>query len=56
MEKYFATLFEDIRHEHPLTLLLSLTDDGIRKQARIMDPELNLRKSCLRKATQAKNS
>ena len=33
MESYFANLFEDIRHERSLILLLSLTDEGILIQA-----------------------
>ena len=33
MEKYFSSLFEDVRHERSLILLLSLTDEGILKQS-----------------------
>ena len=29
MESYFATLFEDIRHERSLILILSLTDSNL---------------------------
>ena len=29
MEAYFATMFEDVRHERSLILLLSLTDPDI---------------------------
>ena len=32
MENYFISLFEDVRHERSLILLLSLTDEGILKQ------------------------
>ena len=33
MESYFVTMFEDIRHERSLILLLSLTDPDILKQS-----------------------
>ena len=33
MENYFISLFEDVRHERSLILLLSLTDEGILKQS-----------------------
>ena len=33
METYFATMFEDVRHERSLILLLSLTDPDILKQS-----------------------
>ena len=33
MENYFISLFEDVRHERSLFLLLSLTDEGILKQS-----------------------
>ena len=32
MEGYFTTIFEDVRHERTLILLLSLTDPDILKQ------------------------
>ena len=32
-EEYFAVVFEDVRHEQTLILLLSLTDHNILKQA-----------------------
>ena len=31
MEIYFATLFEDVRHERSLIILLSLTDPDVLK-------------------------
>ena len=37
MEAYFATMFEDIRHERSLMLLLSLTDPDILKQSKFTD-------------------
>ena len=33
MENYFIPLFEDVRHERSLILLLSVTDEGILKQS-----------------------
>ena len=42
MEQYFATMFEDVRHERPLILLLSLTDPDILKQSNITDDEINI--------------
>ena len=40
MEQYFSNLFEDIRHERSLILLLSLTDPDILKQSKITDDEI----------------
>ena len=37
MEAYFATLFEDVRHERNLILLLSTTDPDILKQSKFTD-------------------
>ena len=45
MEQYFNTIFEDIRHERSLILLLPLTDPDILKQSKITDDELNKIKS-----------
>ena len=45
MEQYFATIFEDLRHERSLILLISLTDPDILKQARFTDNELNFNKN-----------
>ena len=44
MEAYFATVFEDIRHERSLILLLSLTDPDILKQSRFTDDEIEIMK------------
>ena len=40
MEQYFNTIFEDIRHERYLILLLSLTDPDILKQSKFTDDEI----------------
>ena len=45
MEAYFATMFEDVRHERSLILLLSLTDPDILKQTKFTDDEINIIKS-----------
>ena len=47
MEAYFSNLFEDIRYERSLILLLSLTDPDILKQSKLTDDEINIiKKSC----------
>ena len=40
MEEYFTTIFEDVRHERSLILLLSLTDPDILKQSKFTDDEI----------------
>ena len=45
MEEYFTTVFEDVRHERSLILLLSLTDPDILKQSKFTDDEINIIKS-----------
>ena len=40
MEAYFATMFEDVRHERSLIFLLSLTDPDILKQSKFTDDEI----------------
>ena len=45
MEAYFATIFEDIRHERSLILLLSLTDPDILKQSKFTHDEINIIKN-----------
>ena len=42
MEQYFATMFEDIRHERSLIILLSLRDPDILKQSKFTDDEINI--------------
>ena len=37
MDQYFNTIFEDIRHERSLILLISLTDPDILKQSKFTD-------------------
>ena len=45
MEQYFNTIFQDIRHERSLILLLSLTDPDILKQSKFTDDEINIIKN-----------
>ena len=42
MEAYFATIFEDVRHERSLILLLSLTDPDILRQSKFTDDEIEI--------------
>ena len=49
MEEYFTTIFEDVRHERSLILLLSLTDPDILKQSKFTDDEINIIKILLLK-------
>ena len=45
MEAYFATIFEDIRHERSLILLLSLVEPDILKQSKFTDNEIDIIKN-----------
>ena len=49
MEKYFATLFEVVRPERSLILLLTLTDQGMLMQAGILVDGKNIEKFCFGK-------
>ena len=42
MEKYFLTLFEDVRYERTLILTLSLTDEGILNQVGFTENEIKI--------------
>ena len=42
MESYFSNLFEDVRHERSLILLLSLVEPDILKQSNFTDNELEI--------------
>ena len=56
MEAYFATLFEDIRHERSLNLLLSLVEPDILRQSKILDHELEIiRNIALKKLHRQRN-
>ena len=45
MEQYFSNLFEDIRHERSLILILSLIEPGILKQSKFRDHEIEIIKN-----------
>ena len=45
MESYFANLFEDIRHERSLILLLPLIEPDILKQSKFTDHEIEIIKN-----------
>ena len=45
MEQYFATMFEDVRHERSLILLLSLKESDILKQSELTDDEVSFIKN-----------
>ena len=50
MENYFISLFEDVRHERSLILLLNLTDEEILKQSGFTINEIKIiKKYCFRK-------
>ena len=42
MEQYFSNLFEDIRYEMSVMLLLSLIEPDILKQSKFTDDEINV--------------
>ena len=45
MEQYFNTIFEDVRHERSLILLLSLVEPDILKQSKFADHEIDIIKN-----------
>ena len=45
MEQYFNTIFEDIRHEKSLILLLSLVEPSILSQSKFTDHEIDIIKN-----------
>ena len=45
MENYFNTIFEDIRYERSLILLLSLIEPGILIQSKFADHEIEIIKN-----------
>ena len=50
MEQYFNTIFEDIRYERSLILLISITEPDILKQSKFNDHEIgNIKNIALEK-------
>ena len=45
MEAYFNTIFEDVRHERSLILLLSLVEPDILKQSKFTNHEIDIIKN-----------
>ena len=45
MEAYFNNIFEDLRHERSLILILSLTDPNILRQSKFTDDEIEIIKN-----------
>ena len=45
MQSFFATMFEDVRVERWLYLLLSVTDPDLLKQSKFTDHEMNIIKN-----------
>ena len=45
MEQNFSNLFDDIRHERSLILLLSITDSDILRQSKFTDDEIEIIKN-----------
>ena len=45
MEQYFSNLFEDIRYERSLILLLSLVEPDILKQSKFTNDEIDIIKN-----------
>jgi len=45
MEQYFSNLFEDIRYERSLVLLLSIVEPDILKQSKFTDHEIEIIKN-----------
>ena len=58
MEHNFATMFEDVRHERSLILLLSLKDPDIKRHSKTTHQEksiIKFKKFSFRKITQITN-
>ena len=45
MEAYFNTIFEDVRHERSLSLLLNLVEPDILRQSKFLDHEIEIIKN-----------
>ena len=56
MEQYFNSIFEDVRHERSLILLLSLVEPDILKQRKFTDHEIdNIKNIALEKIHRQRN-
>ena len=45
MEAYFDSIFEDVRHERSLLLLLSIVEPDILRQSKFLDHEIEIIKN-----------
>ena len=45
MEQYFDSIFEDLRHERSLILLLSIVEPDILRQSKFLDHEIEIIKN-----------
>ena len=45
MEAYFDSIFEDVRHERSLILLLSIVEPDILRQSKFLDLEIDIIKN-----------
>ena len=45
MEAYFNTVFEDVRHDRGLFLLLGLFEPDVLRQSRVLDQEIEIIKN-----------
>ena len=45
MQQYFKTIFEEVRHERSLILLLSFVEPDILKQSKFTDHEIDIFKN-----------
>ena len=56
MEQYFDTIFEDVRHDRSLILLLSLAEPDVLKQSKFTDHEIDIIKNiALEKSDRQRN-
>ena len=56
MEAYFNTIFEDVRYERSLVLLLSIVEPDILKQSKFTDHEIEINKNiCLEQLHRQRN-
>ena len=51
MEQYFDSIFESIRHEQSLILLLSIVEPDILRQNRVLDHKIEIIKNIAREIT-----
>ena len=49
MKNYFANIFEDVMHKRSLTILSSITDEGILRQRGFTGYKMNIKKVPSRK-------